>query len=441
MAEAALNTAEFARRMDVLGPFEPHPVIALAVSGGADSMSLALLAKQWLDERSGTLHALTVDHGLRPESVAEARQVGAWMAKHGITHRILRWAVPHHGAGLQAAARAARYELLESWCGKHRVLHLLVGHNAGDQAETVLMRLRAGSGVRGLAGMPSVAERQAVRVLRPLLPYTRVAIRQYLEQSGQAWIEDPSNEDTTFARVRLRRQAPTLSGLGLTPSRLRDTAAKLGDARAALETATARFCALTILMYPSGYAIFDSKRLAQVQPEIGRGALAAIITAVNGRVYGPRSERLNRLYQSARDNKIGRARTLAGCRVGPWRGRLLVSREVAAKTDPVRIPSGGGVLRWDGRFCAVFRTAGDGNLWLRALGREGLAQIGAARGPIADAIPDVVRPTLPTIWRGDLVLAVPHLGYKRIGGPAGAGMVKMAFVPPQPMSPPAFGIV
>ena len=441
VAEAALDAVVFARHMAGLGPFEPSPEIAVAVSGGADSMSLALLARQWAEERSGILYALTVDHGLRPESVAEASQVGRWMAQYGIAHETLRWATPNSATGVQAAARAARYDLLESWCAQRGVLHLLVAHHADDQAETVMMRLGAGSGVRGLAGMASIVEQPMVRVLRPLLRYPRAAIRHYLDRTGQAWIEDPSNEDIAFARVRLRRQAGTLSGLGLTPERLADTATKLGRARAALEAATARVCAGTVSLYPSGYATVDSARLIQEQPEVGLWVLAAIITAVGGRVYGPRSERLDRLYRSVRDNEISRARTLAGCRVGPWRGGLMVSREMAAASGAVRVPPDGGTLRWDRRFRADFPSQRPENLWLGALGHEGMAQIRSAVPALADAIPGVVRPTVPTIWRGDTVLAVPHLGYKRFGDDAVASLAKIAFMPPQPMCQPEFGIV
>ena len=435
------NDATFARHMAALGPFEANPGIAVAVSGGADSMSLAILAKRWVDERSGTMHALTVDHGLRPESAAEARQVGTWMAQYGIAHRVLSWATPSHGPGLQAAARAARYDLLESWCAARGVLHLLVAHHAGDQAETVVMRLGAGSGGRGLAGMASIAERPSGRVLRPFLQYQRAAIRRFLARSGQAWIEDPSNEDVAFARGRLRRQGGILSDLGLTPERLADTAAKLGRARSALEAATARVCAETMSLFPSGYAIVDSARLTQVPAEIGLRALAAIVTTVSGRVYGPRSERLDRLYRSVCDSEIGRARTLAGCRVGPWRGRLLISREMAAIGSPVHAPPDGGHLRWDHRFCAVFPSQPTENLCLGALGRDGLAQIRAAVLPRAEALPGVVRPTLPTIWRGDSVLEVPHLGYRRFGDGAGVGPFRIRFVPSQPVRPPEFGIV
>ncbi len=140
--------------MATLGPFEATPALAVAVSGGPDSLALAMLAKAWSDARGGSLVALTVDHGLRPESTGEARQVGRWLKKRGIPQRILRWDGPKPGSALQAEARSARYALLTGWCRARGILHLLLGHQREDQAETVLMRLERGSGPDGLAAMP-----------------------------------------------------------------------------------------------------------------------------------------------------------------------------------------------------------------------------------------------------------------------------------------------
>ncbi|HZD25370.1 MAG TPA: tRNA lysidine(34) synthetase TilS, partial [Alphaproteobacteria bacterium] len=148
-----LTAAEFAALMAPFAPFEATPALAVAVSGGADSLALALLADGWARRRGGVATALTVDHGLRPEAAAEARRVGRWLAARGIPHRILRWRGDKPATAVQAKARAARYALLADWCRRHGVLHLLTAHHRGDQAETVLMRLAHGSGVDGLAGM------------------------------------------------------------------------------------------------------------------------------------------------------------------------------------------------------------------------------------------------------------------------------------------------
>ena len=142
--------------MAPLGPFEPSPRIAVAVSGGPDSLALCLLADRWARARRGTAFGLTVDHRLRPESGAEAAQVRRWLTARGIAHRTLRWPGARPVTGLQEQARAARLALLTGWCRRAGVLHLLLGHQREDQAETALQRLVRGSGIDGLAAMAPV---------------------------------------------------------------------------------------------------------------------------------------------------------------------------------------------------------------------------------------------------------------------------------------------
>jgi len=136
-----LTDQTFAELMDPLGPFESAPHLAVGVSGGADSLALVLLAARWARARGGTVTALTVDHGLRPEAAAEAEQVGRWMAERDIPHGVLRGTVPLLPRNIQAEARALRHALLRGWCQHHGCLHLLLAHNLEDQAETLLLRL------------------------------------------------------------------------------------------------------------------------------------------------------------------------------------------------------------------------------------------------------------------------------------------------------------
>ena len=130
-----LDEDAFAALMQPLGPFEPAPRIAVAVSGGPDSLALCLLAERWARARGGTVAALTVDHGLRPESGAEAAQVKRWLAARAIAQRTLRWTSAPRSGATQAEARAARFALLTGWCRRAGVFHLLLGHGS---VETVL---------------------------------------------------------------------------------------------------------------------------------------------------------------------------------------------------------------------------------------------------------------------------------------------------------------
>jgi tRNA(Ile)-lysidine synthase len=407
----ALSADEFAALMARFEPFEPAPQIAIAVSGGADSMALALLAHAWAQSRGGAATALTVDHRLRPESAAEAERVGAALARHGIAHAILVREGAPPAANIEAAARGARYRLLEGWCGTQGVLHLLTAHHRDDQAETLLLRLARGSGLDGLAGMAPVAERGTCRILRPFLMLPRTRLSATLAARGEDWIEDPMNRDPVFARARLRAAADLLSAEGLGAERLAATAAHLGRARAALEAGLAALLAHAFWIHRAGFGWLDPAPLKEAPEEVALRGLAAVLTALGGATYPPRLESLLRLWREIATGLLA-ARTLGGAIIEPRRGKLLVRREAAAAAPPVPAPPGARVS-WDGRFVLDMPAQAPAGLSLGALGQE--------RGPWSEAllaIPAPARPSLPALRDGKGVAAVPHLAYGRAGIPA-----------------------
>ena len=414
-AARPLTSDAFARLMAQFAPFERAPRLAVAVSGGADSLALALLANEWARAAGGTIAALTVDHRLRPESAAEAMQVGAWLGRHRIEHAILVRVGARPAGDVQAKARAARYGLLEAWCRDHGVLHLLTAHHREDQAETLLLRLGRGSGLDGLAGMPAVAERGSCRVLRPLLSEPRARLAATLTAQGQDWIEDPSNRDPAYARARLRAAAAMLAGEGLTAERLAATAGRLARARAALEAVVAGLLARCVWLHPAGFAWLDPSPLVAAPAETALRALGAVIAAVGGGAHAPELAALERLLDALPDG-IGSGRTLGGCRILPRRGRILVCREPEAAAAPVQAAPGAGAL-WDGRFALDVAALAPAGLALGALGGGAIGG-GAIGGDWAEAgarhrIPPAARPTLPALRDGAGLVAVPHLGHIR----------------------------
>jgi tRNA(Ile)-lysidine synthase len=181
--------------------------VAVAVSGGSDSMALLRLVQHWRNQSLGPqdVQALTFDHGLREGSAEEALRVEAWCAALGIPHEILVWQGSKPTTGLQAKARAARYDALTDWCRAHHVPVLLTGHTADDQAETVAMRKSRTSSDRSLAAIWPENEWHGVKLMRPLLARRRADLRTYLESLGQGYLDDPSNDDVRFERVRVRK--------------------------------------------------------------------------------------------------------------------------------------------------------------------------------------------------------------------------------------------
>ncbi|MHA1113982.1 MAG: tRNA lysidine(34) synthetase TilS [Alphaproteobacteria bacterium] len=436
-----ITAHEFDYLMTPLGPFERAPDIAVAVSGGADSMALALLADDWVRRRAGRMTALIVDHGLRGGSTDEAAQVAAWLAARDVAAVVLTWAGPKPTADIQARARAARYRLLGEWCRGAGVLHLLLAHHRDDQAETVLLRLERHSGPDGLAAMAAVVETAEARYLRPLLGAPKARLYATLEAFGQPWVEDPSNRDAAFARGRLRASMPALADQGVTAERLSGLAAAMGRARGIVDSAVAALLADAVAPHPAGFCRLDPARYAGAPAEIARRALARIVQCVGGGVYTPRSDRLERLRGALAAGCLRHGRTLGGCRVLQRRDGILICREPAAAAEESPLEAGGSV-RWDGRF-TLRATAASGHFMVRKLGRDGW-RAAVARQPALrkTAIPPAVRPALPAVYDLDGLVAVPHLRFMRDASPVGgAPLFETAFRPAQALGPPGFAFV
>ena len=428
-----VGDAEFADLMAPLGPFEPSPRLAVAVSGGADSMALCLLADRWARCRGGKAVALTVDHQLRSRSADEAAQVAGWMAAQNVAHHILTWRGAKPGSGLQAAARQARYDLLGGWCRAAGVLHLLLAHHQDDQAETLLLRLARGSGVDGLAAMARLSFRADLQLLRPLLTVAHRRLQATLEAAGQPWIEDPSNRADTYRRVRLRRLMPSLVREGLDAARLAATTAQLGRARQALEGDTAAWLVRAVELAPAGYGRLHPEVLAAAPEEIALRLLAGLCRTIGGQRHPPRLERLLRLAGELRHGLAGR-RTFAGCLFVPAAAGVLVCREPAAVAAPTKL-NGDGTVVWDNRYS--IRIVGGEGVAVGALGGDGWRQVRPSVSPAA--VPPPVLATLPTIMDKHGIFAVPHLGYRRQqSGPAIEGV---AFTPVFPLAGAVYCLV
>lgn len=305
--------------MDLDKFFQRYPVtekvLAAGVSGGADSLALVYLLKEWADRQHKIIVALTVNHGLRPESGEEAEYVAELMKAAGIEHHILVWDGPKPANGIEEAAREARYGLLREWCETHGVKNLLIAHHSRDQAETFLMRLQRGSGVDGLAGMAPVSYRGELKILRPLLETKPEALRDYLREKNIRWVEDPSNGSDDYLRVRIRKLLPELEDkIGLTAERLSATAAQMGRVRDYLEKQSEKFIRSSGKNWSDCAYSLNCREFAALHEEIALRVLRGVLKKIGGRVYGPRLEDLQRLRQALTAQDY-RARTLSGCEI------------------------------------------------------------------------------------------------------------------------------
>ncbi|QUS36803.1 tRNA lysidine(34) synthetase TilS [Falsirhodobacter algicola] len=375
-------------RQRFLQGLEPAPpVLGLAVSGGGDSVALLALAV----EAGLTCRAVTVDHGLRPEAAAEARDVAALCARLGVPHRTLRWSWDGRG-NLPDAARRARRALIASWARDEGVGTVALGHTRDDVAETFLMRLARGAGLDGLAAMSARWDEGGLTWCRPLIGIGRQELRDALAERGLTWAEDPTNDDPAYDRARARAALAALP-LGLTTERLADVAGHLAAARRALDAATAT-AARHHLQVDRGDVLIDPQGL---EPELLRRLVLRGIAWIGGAGYPPRAAAVARALEAL---TVGRPASVQGCGMVAQNGRFRLYRDWSAVRG-LRVPVG---ARWD-RW-RLTGPAQDG-VTIAALGPEGLLCCPEWR---AEGLPRRSLMASPAVWEGANLVAAPLAG-------------------------------
>ena len=303
-AGGAVDEAEAAELFEAA--FGRSGGILLAVSGGPDSMALFGLMTRW--KAHPPLAAATVDHGLRAASAGEAAMVAETAARLGVPHRTLPWTGAKPASGLQEAARKARHALLAAEAKRLGFPHLAMAHHQDDQAETVLMRLSAGSGLAGLAGMRRSAARDGLVLARPLLGLPKARLVATCAALGLPFAEDPSNDDPRFGRVRARRALAVLAKEGLTPSRLARLATRAARAEEALASMARAALARAGLSRTDCVARADWRALAAEPEEIRLRALGAMLRPDPETSEPQKLEKLEALLASLDAASAARAR-------------------------------------------------------------------------------------------------------------------------------------
>ena len=360
---------------------------------------------------------LTVNHGLRKAAVAEAAQVAAQCEKLNLPHVTLMADAKLGKSDVQQQARNMRYRLMAAWCTEHGAQGLVVAHHRDDQAETVLMRMARGSGMSGLSGM---APRQLLHtetapllLLRPLLNYGGAEVKALAHEAGLPVIDDPSNDDPQFERVRWRRLLPLLQAEGLGAARLAEMAAEMRLLQAALDKKLtawlddyASWHDYGVLSLPR--ADFDALPLAHKQRFIGR-----FVQYFGQHAHPVKQRKADRLLRQIEETPHGGA-SIGGLQLRWRKSRVFLGREAAACPMPVAMsdmtsnPDGRFDSHFDRRF-ALSGTKGAKDLHLGALGPHGVAEM-RARGLAFDKdVPAAYYAALPGIFDGDRLLDCPLL--------------------------------
>ncbi|MEM7732079.1 MAG: tRNA lysidine(34) synthetase TilS [Pseudomonadota bacterium] len=368
--------------------------IAVALSGGSDSLALLSLLHAWRENGGPEVSAVTVNHGLRPEAAGEAAEMAQLCEDWNVPHATLDWARESSSGNLHDQARRARYTLMAEWALSQGIGVIALGHTQDDQAETFLMRLARGAGVDGLSAMRDRWDQKGVTFVRPLLACGREALRDYLREKGISWVEDAANRDPIYERSRVRAALPEI---GISTQTLSEVAGHLAQARDALHGVTLEV-ARKIARVEMGDVVIDHAGFSNLSPDLARRLLLTAMRWINGAEYPPRGGALTALYEDvlAKTNA-----TLQGCDVSHSKGAIRLTREAGALRGVKALPG----EPWDGRW----RVTGPNllNARIAALGEDALRHCpDRAESPL----PARSLIATPAVWQGNKLIAAPLAG-------------------------------
>jgi len=392
-------------------------------------MALTHLARRWLDlkgRKPVAVTFVTVDHGLRPESKKEAAFVAQHASDLGFAHATIEWTAEKPKTGIQAAARRARYDLLTSCARSRNIACIVTAHTEDDQAETLLMRLRRGSGVDGLSAIAPISERNGVAIVRPLLGFSKGRLIAYLRASSVPFLRDPSNDNAAFERVRLRHATKALASAGITRASLAMTAGRLNRSRDALTKVTEDFLDRHFQVTHLAQGKISRGTFEALPDDIALRALGRILSLVGGTGVSPRLMRLEHLLSNLKLKN--RETTLGGCIMIAASGTLNFYRELG-RLNVSPTPFEPGAKRvWDGRFILAFASIEDSTMTVRQLGADGwLAYKKAMKvRDLPITATRVAALTTPALWKGNRLICAPLLSFS---GPMGVPAAEAALAP------------
>lgn len=376
--------------------------LAVATSGGVDSLALLLLTHKVAQKKGQRIVALTVDHGLRDQSKNEALLVQQWAQEKGIEHVILEWNGVKPHARLQEKARDARYRLLLGWCKNHQIPTLLLGHHQQDQEETFWLRLASGSGLEGLSGMKKRVKREGIVCLRPLLGFSKERLFATLTAEKHPWIQDPSNQSVQFFRGRFRS---FLHEEGLSQQRLTHVMEKLQIDADFIQTSLQEALKTVVHLYQEGYISIEKQAFEELHPALSKRLLSFLMRWYSGAPYPPRSSQIEMILEKI---KSASPFTAGGIYWLPRPKEILLLREISAIKEKILLSDLKKTTLWDHRFWI------DPDIQKNVSRETLLAPLGDGipfKKEINSSIPPRVWPTLPAIWLNGEVVSVPHFCY------------------------------
>lgn len=329
--------------------------VAVAVSGGIDSLSLLLVFNRWAQINNTTVFALTVDHGLRKESKDEAIYINNLCKNLSVEHHILVWDGEKPEKNIEMIARENRYRLMTDFCHRNNIKHLLVAHHLQDQAETFFIRLFRGSGLDGLSSIKSLVKLYEIEIIRPFLKAKKEELKKYLEEKQVKWVEDFSNSDEKYLRNKIRIFLNSFEDKDIILERIDKTIDKIAIAKDIIDENVKKIENKAVFFSPFGSCSLDRNFILKQNEEIILKILAKIAMIVSGNIYKPRFEKLKRLLENIRANKKIKY-TFYGCVFEAYDDNLImIYREYNSILEDKNLIFNEEII-WDNRFKITLKS-------------------------------------------------------------------------------------
>jgi tRNA(Ile)-lysidine synthase len=392
-----LTQSSFFEQMEKLWPHRQSNRFAVGVSGGSDSLALAVLCKVWFASKAAEFEALVVDHQLRSESGQEATETASQLQLLGIRATVIASDAKTQSGSFQLKARKARFEGLVDYCNRNVIQQLLLGHNLDDQVETFLLRLESGSQLLGLAAMPAIAgQLPNLSIWRPLLPFHKSETADFLREQKITWIEDPSNQKTVNGRIWFRKNKAALVREGIAQASIISVVNELGRWRSKQQSVVNEFVEKQVTQSCFGWASLEARSIKGI-PSFQRTTLFTQLISWIRNSYQPLSgSNLEQLAKWLSDlNTKSKHLTLGGCLLSYRHGRIFVCREERnLRHSATNQPNS---LLWDQRF--LLEGIGASNSRLAPLTANGWSQLEhLQREQLLELMPKEAAYTLPCFW-------------------------------------------
>ena len=401
------------RFRETISSFVGKEKFAIAVSGGSDSLALSVLAKLYSLENDNDFMALIIDHKLRKESADEAKQTYKNLTQNKIKAKILTYRGEKFSSNIQKKARDLRYDLFEKYCTKNKIKFLILAHHQDDLIENFYIRLIRGSGIKGLTSLKNVFEySKNFHLLRPLLNFNKEELLNITKKSYSSWVEDRSNKNDKFLRVRIRKMQYKLQKEGFDPKRIIKTIENLNTAKDSLEFYIFKSEKKYLKFYKEGYAKLKSSIFNNEAQEVIFRVIIKAIHFVSGEYYPPRSDSLKTLMKNL-STKSFKSSTLGGCLIKKDKSIISFFREdrniVSETLNKIKKK-----ISWDDRFLVYNNFNNKEKFVVKKLGDQGIEYLKKNKfKDCVNKIPPHAKKTLPSFWnnKGDL-LFVPFLNFK-----------------------------